>query len=61
MFVKLKRLKDQVNISATFMKPFIKANCAIFNEIAQKRREEDSFLREMKITDAVSPIFCAPS
>ena len=30
MFVKLKRLKNQVNISATFMKPFIKENCAIF-------------------------------
>ena len=26
----LKRFKNQVNISATFMKPFIKANCAIF-------------------------------
>ena len=30
MFVKLKRFKNQVNIGATFMKPFIKANCAIF-------------------------------
>ena len=30
MFVKLKRFKNQVNTSATFMKPFVKANCAIF-------------------------------
>ena len=39
MFVKSKRFKNQVNISATFMKPFIKANCAIFKQHNKKVRK----------------------